>query len=749
MKKTTQLLQALNVTSWGSMKKRFSAICLSVIMSSSFLFAIPSQQYCHKLITATDGTTTVYLTCQLVSAGNYQIKIESDVAMTGLGGSFCNVNGVGGYQLNASGHSTLSGDSKTITCDIVSTSGPNLYTPLYILMPGEKVFNWPSDVDWTATCSGGGTTDTQAPTLFTATKGTVGTTSVQFLLNATDDSGSVSYWGSYGTTTVTTTGASATQKSFSITDLTPSTAYSFAITAKDAAGNTAANSPITVTATTTAVQVPEVSATTPPAYSAAKVISIYSDAYTNVRNINYNPGWGQATVVSTIQIGTNNVMKYSNLNYQGTVFDHVYPVTMKYLHLDVWTPDETSLQVFPICWNGTGNEAEKFKTLTPITLNEWNSFDIPLTYFTGLGLTMADVYQLKIVGTGGKTIYLDNIYFYDDSADTDTQAPASFTATKGTVTADEVELLLSATDNSGAVTYTISYGSAPTVLTTTGLSGVQKSYKISGLTGSTAYSFAVTAKDAADNPAANSPIVVSATTLASIPAAPAPIVDALKVKSVFSDTYTNLPTVLQNWYGNTFSTVMLAGNTTLKNVSVCCFGYEFTGGAIDVTGMTKLHVDIYPESLAAMTLGVTGGGEFKKAGIALTAGQWNSVNVTLSELTGANLASVAQVGFWDLNGTFYLDNLYFFNDASTGLNQIEKQNEISVYPNPVKDVLMISAKSEISLVTVRNLVGQTVKTQTANGLEKSVELSDISAGNYFITIKLSNGIISTQKFVKL
>jgi hypothetical protein len=62
---------------------------------------------------------------------------------------------------------------------------------------------------------------------------------------------------------------------------------------------------------------------------------------------------------------------------------------------------------------------------------------------------------------------------------------------------------------------------------------------------------------------------------------------------------------------------------------------------------------------------------------------------------------------------------------------------------------MISAKSEISVVTVRNLVGQTVKTQTVNGLEKSVELGDISAGNYLVTIKLSNGTISTQKFVKL
>ena len=706
--------------------------------------------YCETTVThfniPAETASGVKLTISKIDATSMYVEIESATADPV---DLLIVNGGSGATISAEDASVSGKIRRTLTW---TTAPENVSIELLwskVTMGGNWMINTFS-VPFDAACTPVAP-DSEIPTAFTATAGTIGSSSVELLLNATDNSGSIAYSISYGAgpTVVTTSGTSATQKSFTVTGLTPSTAYSFAVTAKDAAGNAAANSPITVPATTTAIPAPAVSPTTPPAYSASKVISIYSDAYTNVGNINYNPGWGQATVVSNIQIGTNNVMKYSNLNYQGTVFDHVYPVTMKYLHLDVWTADETALKIFPICWNGSGNEVEKFKALTPITLNAWNSFDIPLTDFTSQGLTMADVYQLKIEGTGGKTVYLDNIYFYDNSTNADTQAPADFTATKGTVTADEVELLLSATDNSGAVTYTISYGSGPTVLTTTGLSGVQKSYKISGLTGSTAYSFSVTAKDAADNAATNSPIVVAATTLASIPAAPAPIVDALKVKSVYSDTYTNLPTVLQNWYGNTFSTVMLGGNTTLKNVSLCCFGYEFTGGTIDVTNMTKLHVDIYPESLASMTLGVTGGGEFKKAGIALTAGQWNSVNVTLSELTGANLASIAQVGFWDLNGTFYLDNLYFFNDTSTGLNPVEKSNEIRIYPNPTKDMLMISAKSEISLVTVRNLVGQTVKTQTVNGFEKSVDLGDITAGNYFVTIKLSNGIISTQKFVKL
>ncbi len=112
-----------------------------------------ATDYCHTELTA--GGKTIYLTCQEISAGNYQLKVECSQAMSGLGGSFCEVNGVGGYQLNASGHFVLSGDGKTITCDIESSTAPRVYTPLYVLIDGEKNFGDISDASW-ASCGGGG-----------------------------------------------------------------------------------------------------------------------------------------------------------------------------------------------------------------------------------------------------------------------------------------------------------------------------------------------------------------------------------------------------------------------------------------------------------------------------------------------------------------------------------------------------------------------------------------------------------------
>ena len=126
------------------MRRIFTLFALLCATMMSF-----AAQYCHEELT--NGDNKIYLSCLLVSEGNYQIKIEADVQMVGLGGSFCHVNENQPYQLNAQGHFEVSADGKTITCDIESTTAPNLYTPLYVLMPGEVSFGWPNDVEW-GTC---------------------------------------------------------------------------------------------------------------------------------------------------------------------------------------------------------------------------------------------------------------------------------------------------------------------------------------------------------------------------------------------------------------------------------------------------------------------------------------------------------------------------------------------------------------------------------------------------------------------
>ncbi len=152
----------------------------------------------------------------------------------------------------------------------------------------------------------------------------------------------------------------------------------------------------TPTAPTTAAPVPN--------YPAADVISIFSDSYTNVAASDLNPNWGQATVVTQTPIGGNNTLLYTGLNYQGLQLGSNQNVSaMKFLHLDYYSANSTSLKVFLI----SPGPVEASATLTVPTNAGWNSVDIPLSSFAPVALN--NVFQMKFEGNGN--IYLDNILF--------------------------------------------------------------------------------------------------------------------------------------------------------------------------------------------------------------------------------------------------------------------------------------------------------------------------------------------------
>lgn len=143
-----------------------------------------------------------------------------------------------------------------------------------------------------------------------------------------------------------------------------------------------------------------------PTFNAANVISVFSDAYNNIAGTNLNPGWGQATVVTQIQIAGNNTMLYTGLNYQGIELGSSQNVSnMTHLHLDFWTANSTDLRVFLI----SPGPAEKSYSLT-VPTSGWTSIDIPLTEF-GPTVNLANVFQFKFEGNG--KIYLDNILFHN------------------------------------------------------------------------------------------------------------------------------------------------------------------------------------------------------------------------------------------------------------------------------------------------------------------------------------------------
>ncbi|WP_338374961.1 glycosyl hydrolase family 16 [uncultured Flavobacterium sp.] len=150
--------------------------------------------------------------------------------------------------------------------------------------------------------------------------------------------------------------------------------------------------------------VPTMAAPT-PTVPAANVISVFSDAYTNV-GADYNPNWGQATAVAQVPIAGNNTLRYTNLNYQGLQLNTSQNVSgMTHLHIDYYTTNSSLLNAYLI---STG-PVETPKNLAVPTNGAWVSLEIPLSEFSPVNLS--DIIQFKFDGNG--TIYLDNIYFHN------------------------------------------------------------------------------------------------------------------------------------------------------------------------------------------------------------------------------------------------------------------------------------------------------------------------------------------------
>lgn len=155
---------------------------------------------------------------------------------------------------------------------------------------------------------------------------------------------------------------------------------------------------------------PENPSPTPPDRAAEDVISIFSSHFENLSNVNFNPNWGQSTKVSRVTISGEEVFKYTNFNYQGIDLNKRINVSeMDYLHVDIWTANASSINLFAISPGPSENPVS-----LSISKGEWKSYDIPLSSYSSV-VDLSNLFQFKFddSGRGDKpTFYFDNLYFY-------------------------------------------------------------------------------------------------------------------------------------------------------------------------------------------------------------------------------------------------------------------------------------------------------------------------------------------------
>jgi hypothetical protein len=198
--------------------------------------------------------------------------------------------------------------------------------------------------------------------------------------------------------------------------------------------------------------------------------------------------------------------------------------------------------------------------------------------------------------------------------------------------------------------------------------------------------------------------------------------------------------------------------TSLTNITEC-IGYTWTDGNTYTTSGTYNQIltnmvgcdstatlDLIINDAPVMTVASVDGVTLEASGTTVSY-QWincatfasvGSATATYVALTNGDYAviGVSADGCEDTSACFTV--------SSAGLYDFEN-NSVRVYPNPVSDVLQISAPSDMVNVAVYNTYGELIFTTTGT----KVGVDQLAAGTYFVTITTSNGEQNTTRFVKL
>ena len=308
-----------------------------------------------------------------------------------------------------------------------------------------------------------------------------------------------------------------------------------------------------------------------------------------------------------------------------------------------------------------------------------------------------DQYLLLNVAIGGvagstdagftqTSMLIDYVRVYQNTL-VDTAPPTNFIASVGAVTGSTVELLLNATDNSGALAYTVTYNGI--TYSAAGTSGVQKSVIIPNLSPNTTYTFTVTASDLSGNSALNNPIVLNATTPASIQCSGN---SNIAQQGSFSLGY--------NYTFQTIGTDVKITFELLDTDKVGVVAYLWKQTPFSETQMTNVSGNTFTQTVTGLTIGSTINYAVK---FAYAGGL--SVTKYFSYVVGSN--------------------------CQLGIDTISEVSQFN-FPNPTRDYITISSNKIIDRIELFDLLGTLVLNTEVN--TNKIDIRDLPNGIYLMAI---------------
>jgi len=120
-------------------------------------------------------------------------------------------------------------------------------------------------------------------------------------------------------------------------------------------------------------------------------------------------------------------------------------------------------------------------------------------------------------------------------------------------------------------------------------------------------------------------------------------------------------------------------------------------------------------------------------------------------VTNPTDAQNAQGVYSNWNDTYTNNSNHIINYSNTCplylKTEISEKIEVSIYPNPAKELLHIKSKLPIEKAILYDLTGKKIKTYFSNQLSESIDVSNIPSGIYFINLQSEQGKQATKKII--
>lgn len=355
-----------------------------------------------------------------------------------------------------------------------------------------------------------------------------------------------------------------------------------------------------------------------------------------------------------------------------------------------WSPNQISFLVDNVV----------FYTYNPSVKNA-STWPFDKEQYLLLNIAMGGVAGAIDTNFSQTSMVIDYVRVYQNT-NIDTQKPTNFTASVGTIAGSAVELLLNANDDSGNVTYNVTYGTNGTT-STFSPSGVQKSLIISDLSPNTDYTFTVTASDLTGNTALNNPIVLNAKT-----------------------------------------TVILdcGGADTQAQQGSFSLGYKYNFETIGTD--VKITFELLDTNRVGVDAILWRQSNFAEFGMTRVSG-----NIFTKTITGQALGSTINYAckFAYQGGLSVTKYISYVVGSSCNLG-IENNFELkqSYYPNPVQNKLYLQLLDDQNQIILTDILGRELLQEVVKS-SHNVDMSAFKSGIYFLKVKNSKGV-QNMKIIK-